>query len=137
MQLHLEIITPERIAYTDTVDMVTVPSVMGTMGVLPKHIPLFAQLQEGELKIKKGSEDYFLSIGGGFIEVTKEKVIVLVTRAVNAKELNEKEILEAKQRAEEALKEKPTGEVFIAAQTLLRQTLVDLKILRRRRRTVN
>ena len=137
MQLHLEIITPERIAYTDTVDMVTVPGVMGTMGVLPKHIPLFAQLTHGELKIKKGDDNYYLSIGGGFIEVTKEKVIVLVTRAVNAKELNEKEILEAKQRAEEALKEKPTGEAFITAQMLLRQTLVDLKILRLRRRTVN
>lgn len=137
MSLLLEIITPDRIAYTDSVEMVTVPGVLGTMGVLPKHIPLFAQLSEGELKIKKGTEDYFLSIGGGFIEVTKEKVIVLVTRAVHAKELNEKQILEAKKRAEEALKEKPTGQPFIVAQTLLRQTLVDLKILRRRSRVVN
>lgn len=137
MMFLLEIITPERIAYTDTVETVTVPGVLGTMGILPRHVPLFAELTQGELKIKKGNDEVFLSIGGGYIEVTREKVIVLVTRALHAKELNEKEISEAKKRAEQALQAKPTGEAFIAAQTLLSQTLVDLKILRRRRRMVN
>lgn len=130
----LEIVTPERIAYSDKVEMVTVPSVMGTMGVLTRHIPLFAQLTEGELKIKKGGEDIFLAIGGGFIEVTKEKVMVLVTRAVHAKELNEQEILRAKKEAETALKAKLTGKELIQAQVLFRQSLVDLRILRRRKR---
>jgi F-type H+-transporting ATPase subunit epsilon len=132
--IQLEIITPEKIAYTDTVEMVTVPSVMGTLGILPKHIPLFAQLIEGELKIKKGNEEFFLSIGGGFIEVTKMKVMILVTRAVHANELNEQEILKAKDRAIEALKSKPTGDAFVSASSLYRQSLVDLKLLRKRKK---
>ena len=133
MTLHLEIITPERIAYSEEVDMVVAPSVMGTIGILPRHVPLFAQMVEGELKIKKGKDEIFLAIGGGFIEVTKTKVSVLVTRAVHAKELNEAEILKARSSAQEALKTKPTGKYLAAAQALLRQSLVDMRLLRRRK----
>ena len=52
----LEIVTPENIVYTDEVDMVVVPSASGTMVILARHTPLFAQLVEGELKIKKENE---------------------------------------------------------------------------------
>lgn len=135
--LHLEIITPDRIAYTDDVDMVVVPSTMGTIGILPRHVPLFAQLTEGELKIRKGSEEFFLAIGGGFLEVTKAKVSILVTRAIHARELNEQEILKAKKEAEEALTRKPSGKELIAVQTLYRQSLVDLRLLRRRKTSVH
>lgn len=130
----LEIITPEKIAFTDTVEMVMVPSIMGTLGILPKHVPLFAQLMEGELKIKKAHEEYFLSIGGGFIQVMKEKVIILVTRAVHAHELDEQEILKARQSAKDALLQKPSGEAYISAAALYRQSLVDLRILARRKK---
>lgn len=132
--LILEIVTPEKIAYTNSVSMVSVPGVMGRMGILPKHIPLFALLTEGEVKITKGDNVVFLSIGGGFVEVTHEKVMVLVTRAVNAQELNEQEIIKAKKDAQEALKQKPTGKELAKVQAVYRQSLVDLQILRRRRR---
>lgn len=131
---NLEIVTPEKIAYTDTVSMVSVPGIMGRMGILPKHIPLFALLTEGEVKITKGDDVIFLSIGGGFIEVTHDKVMVLVTRAVHAQELNEQDIIKAKKEAQEALKQKPTGKALAEIQTVYRQSLVDLQILRRRRR---
>lgn len=130
----LEIVTPERIVYSDQVEMVVVPSSLGTAGILPRHTPFFSKLEHGELKIKKSREEYYLSIGGGFVEVTREKVMVLVTRAINASELEEQEIIRAKKEAEEALKKKPAGEAWISAQTILRQSLVDLRILRRRRR---
>ncbi|HCS79515.1 TPA: ATP synthase F1 subunit epsilon [Patescibacteria group bacterium] len=132
--LQLEIVTPDRIAFSKQVDMVVVPSTRGAMGILPRHITLFAQLVEGELKIKIGNDEYYLAIGGGFIEVTKTKVIVLVTRAVNAGELNEQVILTAKAKALAALHERPTGESLAAAQLSLRQTIVDLRILNKRKR---
>lgn len=135
--LHLEIVTPEQVAYTDDVDLVSVPSVEGRLGILPKHVPLFAQLTEGELKIKKGNEEFFLSIGGGFVEVTREKVIILVTRAVNAEALNEVEILKAKQSAEEALNHPVSRDAAQAAEVMLRQTIVDLKILQRRKKNLH
>lgn len=136
-ELKLEIVTPEKIAYTDSVSMVSVPGVMGRMGILPKHASLFAQLTAGEVKITKDNDTIFLSIGGGFVEVTRDKVMVLVTRAVNAEELNEQEIVKAKKDAEEALKQKPQGKDLTAVQALYRQSLVDLGILRRRKRRIN
>ncbi len=133
MQINLEIVTPERIAYTDSVDMITVPGVDGILGILPRHAPLFAQLTEGEVKISKGNQELFLAIGGGFIEVMPKKVMILVTKAMYADELNETEINQAKIQALEALKQKITPQEKIIAQAMLRQSIVDLKLLRKRK----
>lgn len=129
----LEIITPERIAFSDQVEMLTAPSSSGQIGILPRHTPLFTRLIEGELKILRKNEELYLAIGGGFLEVTHKKAIVLVTDAYKASEINEKEILEARKKAEEALKSKPTGEALIAAQTLFRRSVIALKLLKRKK----
>lgn len=126
----LEIITPERIAYEDQVKMVVAPGVDGQMGILAHHAPLFAQLTEGELKVQKDNDEFFLALGGGYIEVTPTKVTVLVTKAVHADEINEAEMEKAKLAAEEALKQKPEGADLDAARSLLRSTLIDLKVAR-------
>ena len=130
----LEIITPEKIVYEEQVEMVLVPAINGLAGIMAHHVPYFTQLTEGEVKIVKGHDEYFLAIGGGFLEVTPDKVSVLVTRAINALQINEKEVIEAKKAAEEALSGKPKGEALVAAQALLRRSLVDLKVLRHRHR---
>ncbi|MBM3282780.1 ATP synthase F1 subunit epsilon [Candidatus Gottesmanbacteria bacterium] len=129
----LEIITPDRIAFSDTVDTVTAPSASGIIGILPGHVPLFSRLVEGEIKITKGKEEFFLAIGGGFIEVTGSKVIVLVTDAYHAHEINEQEVLAAQKNAEEALKAKPTGAAIAEAQALFRRSSIALKVLRRKK----
>ncbi|MCL5675575.1 MAG: ATP synthase F1 subunit epsilon [Patescibacteria group bacterium] len=128
----LEIITPERIAYQEEVDMVVVPATKGQAGVLAHHMPYFSQLTEGELKIVKDNEEYFLSIGGGFLDVNPNKTTILVTRAIHAEEINEKDVLEAKKAAEEALAGQPTGQALDSARALLRRSLMDLKVLQRR-----
>jgi len=129
----LEIITPERIVYSDQVHMVTAPSSEGVIGILPQHVPLFTKLVEGEVKITTQSEEFYLAIGGGFLEVTREKAILLVTAAYRADELNEAEILAAKKRAELALTAKPEGEALAQAQALFHRSQIALKVLRRRR----
>lgn len=134
----LEIITPQRIAFSDQVVMVTAPSSSGVVGILPHHEPLFTRLVEGELKIAKDKEEFFLVIGGGFMEVTPEKTVILVTDAVHAHELNEKEVLEAQKRAEDALKAKPTGTQLIEAQNLFRRSTIALKVsLHKRQRSLH
>src|SRR5690242_9817698 len=95
----LEIITPARQAFSEQVDMVVVPTTSGIVGVLAHHEPLFSSLTEGEIKISSAGKEYFLSIGGGFMEVGKDKVSILVSRAVHADELNEAEIKKAQQAA--------------------------------------
>lgn len=131
--LNLEIISPDRIAYTDTADRIVVPSVTGQLTILPHHIKLFTQLIEGEVKIVKGSDEYFLAIGGGFLEVATEKTTVLVTRAVHAQELNEQEIHEAIESAEKIIRDQPSSLDIQAAEQLMRSMLIDLKVLERRK----
>ncbi|MCR4263187.1 MAG: ATP synthase F1 subunit epsilon [Candidatus Roizmanbacteria bacterium] len=129
----LDIVTPERLALTQQVELISVPGTEGELTILPHHVPIFASLTEGEVRIHHENEDYFLSIGGGFIEVTPTKVTLLVTRAYKAEELNEKAILKAKEEAEAAIKKGGAPEDIKAAYALLRSSLVDLKVLRRRR----
>ncbi len=133
----LEIITPTRVAYSDTVDMVTVPSAEGVIGVLAHHVPLFSRLVEGEIKIVAGREEKYLAIGGGFIEVTKKKVSVLVSTAVHAHELNEEEIKKAEARARQALSTNIKGAELRDAQALFRRSVLELKLLHRHRQRLS
>jgi len=129
----LDIITPDRTAYTDAVTELSVPTLTGTIGVLPKHIGLFTVLGEGEIKIRTGTKELFLAIGGGFMDVGKGKVSILVSRAVHADELNEHAIKEAQDRAKKILLEGVKGEEFAAAQAILRRSTLEMKVVRRHR----
>ncbi len=131
---NLEIITPQKIAYTNSeVGYLAVPGSEGILGILPNHAPLFALLTDGELVITtKEKEPIYMAIGGGFIEIHKNKVTVLVTRAAGADQISETEAKEAMERAERLLKEKPEGTTLNEALSLYRRALIDLKVVRRR-----
>lgn len=131
-QFRLEIITPQRKAFSEDVDSLMAPTVNGMVGVLALHEPLFSALTEGEIKITASSKEYFLAIGSGFMEVTKSGVSILVTSAFHAHELNEAEIRKAQAAAKEALAKHITGVELSAAQSLLRRSVLELKVLRRR-----
>ncbi|MCL4360054.1 ATP synthase F1 subunit epsilon [Patescibacteria group bacterium] len=134
----LEIITPERRAFSAEVSAVTVPASDGVIGVLPRHERLFTVLVEGEVKIIQNQEEIFLAIGGGFMEVTEARVSILVTRAVHADELNEEEIKKARAEAQAILartKDRTsTAEELEAAQSTLRRSILELGVIRKRRR---
>ena len=134
MKFLLEIITPERKAFAEEVDMVSVPSENGTLGVLARHAPLFTSLVEGEVKIVADKKEYYLAIGGGFMQVLKDKVIILVSRAIHADELNEEQIARAEKEAKELISKAEKGLERAQAQTILRRTLLEMKVLKRRRR---
>lgn len=129
----LEIITPDKIAFSDQVEMVSVPSANGVLGILAGHSPLFSKLISGELKIFKDGQESFVSLGEGFMEVGREKVSILVTKALHADEIDEAKLLAAKKEAEEALKNPPGKEQQISAAAMLKNILGDLKVARRRR----
>lgn len=133
MKFLLEIITPERQVFSEEVDMVIVPTTSGAIGVLAHHQPLFSSLSEGEIKITSGAKEMFLAIGGGFMEVGPGKVSVLVSRAYHADELNEAEIKKAQAAAQDAIRNRAKGMELAAAQAMLRRSLMELKVLHRRR----
>ena len=103
MTLHLEIVTPERLAYEDDVDMVLVPGADGELGILPHHTPLVSLLGVGELRIRKGGEEESFAIAGGFLQVRPDKVVVMAETADLASEIDLEKAQEARREAERAL----------------------------------
>ena len=103
MPLLLEIVTPERLAYSDTVDSVQLPGVEGELGVLPHHTPLVSMLGLGELRIRKDGEVETFAIAGGFLQVRPDKVVVMAEMADMAAEIDLEKAEEARKEAERAL----------------------------------
>jgi F-type H+-transporting ATPase subunit epsilon len=106
MPLTLEIVTPEARVYSESVDTVVIPTVEGEIGILPGHIPLVAQVGAGELRATKGGVTQLLVVGGGFAQVTGEKVSILAERAIEENKIDENTVADAMKRAEEALRTK-------------------------------
>jgi len=135
MPLQLEIVTPERLAYSDTVDSVVLPGAEGEMGVLPHHAPLLATLGVGELRIRKGGEEEFFAIAGGFVQVRPDKVVVMAETADMASEIDVEKAQEARREAEKALE---TGFVeeadLAAARAALQTALLRIRVAERRHR---
>lgn len=132
----LDIITPQRKAFSESVSQVVVPTPAGVVGVLAHHEPLFTSLSEGEVKITQGSKEIFLAIGGGFMEVRPDGTItILVARAAHAAELNEAEIKKAMESAKALVDRKVTGQELAAAMLTLRRSMIELKVARHRRPT--
>ena len=132
--LRLEIVTPEAKVYSEDVDMVTLPGVEGEMGIFPMHVPLMTQLASGEVSVRKGGQDFFLAVGEGFVEVTAQKVSVLVDMALTEEAIDEKAAEEAVKRAEARLKEEHIGDEEAAlVQAAIAKSLAQLHVKRRRR----
>jgi F-type H+-transporting ATPase subunit epsilon len=103
MPLLLEIVTPERLAYSDTVESVQLPGVEGELGVLPHHTPLVSMLGLGELRIRKDGEIETFAIAGGFLQVRPDRVVVMAELADLAAEIDLEKAAEARREAERAL----------------------------------
>ena len=134
MATRLEIITAERQVFSDDVNTVVAPGVDGELGILPHHAPLITILKPGEVLIRKGNEETYLFVSGGFIEVRPDKIIILADACERADEIDIDRAEAAKRRAEEGLKtRKPEADVAQTQAALLR-ALIRLQIAERRRR---
>jgi F-type H+-transporting ATPase subunit epsilon len=132
--LRLEIVTPETRAYSDDVEFVVLPAIEGEMGVYPMHVPLITSIKPGELVVTKGGKITYLAVGEGFVEVTGEKVSVLVDMAMAEEAIDEKAAEEAVKRAEARLKEQFLGDEESAlVQASIAKSLAQLHVKRRRR----
>ncbi len=108
MALTLEIVTPEARVYSDTIDTVVIPTTAGEIGILPGHIALVAQVAEGELRVTKDGKQLSLAIGGGFVEIDRDKISVLAERAITVEKIDVMAVETALKRAQDALKDTST-----------------------------
>ena len=129
--LKLEVVTPEAVALSEDVDMVTLPGVEGEMGIYPQHVPLLTQLVPGIVVARKGDQVITLAVSEGFVEVTGNRVSLLTDLAVNA-DADEAEAEAARQRAEARLRERSGSEQTAAVEAAMAQSLAILKGRKRR-----
>ncbi len=137
MKIKFKIVTPERIVFEDEVDSVSAMTEMGEITVLPKHVPLVANLRAGELRVKKGGEEYLLVASTGFLEVRDgSQLIVLADTAERAEELELEKIEEAKKHAEELLTEKRNADevAFADAAAMLERELARHRVALKRKK---
>ena len=136
MPLLLEIVTPERLAYSDTVDAVNLPGIEGELGVLPHHAPLVSMLGVGELRIRRGGTEESFAIVGGFLQVRPDKVVVMAETADMASEIDLEKAQEARRSAERLLEEAGPSDTadLAAARAALQQALLRIRVAERRHR---
>lgn len=135
MPLHLQIVTPERLAYEDDVDMVLVPGIDGELGILPHHTPLVSLLGVGELTIRKSGSEETFAIAGGFLQVRPDKVVVMAETADLASEIDLETAQRARADAERALESgRGDGADLSAARAELQRALVRIRVAERRHR---
>ena len=135
MPLTLEIVTPEAKVYSDTIDSVVIPTVEGEIGVLPGHIPLLTQVEDGELRVTKGATTELLVVSGGFAQIDGDRVRVLAENAINESKIDEHAVEAALKRAEEQLREAKDMDPaqYEHLQSMVRYSGVQLAVKRKKR----
>src|SRR6188472_3911407 len=135
MPLLLEIVTPERELFSDQVDAVVCPGVDGELGILPHHAPLLTSLGVGELRIRRGSDEEYFAIAGGFLQVRPDKVVVMAETADLASEIDLEAAEKARRDAERIIAEgSHEGADLGAARAQLAQALLRIRVAERRHR---
>lgn len=132
--MRLDIVTPEKKAFSDEVDSVVVPGSEGEAGILPSHAPLVSALKPGELRYLKGGEEHYLAIGTGLVEISHDRVSVLTDMALGEAEIDESAVEKALESAQKALSEETHPEEIAAAAVLIQKQLAQLHVKRKRRR---
>lgn len=133
-KLSLTVITQEKVVLKDEVDLVLAPGYEGQIGILPGHIGLLSKLQPGELYIFKGASAVVLAVSGGLLDIHNNQLSVMADSAVRADEIDVAKVEAAKQKAEEALKERLSGHEFALAESDLRKAILELKVAKKRYR---
>ena len=133
-KLRLEVVTAEREVFADDVDFVAAPGGEGELGILPRHAPLVTTLQPGMLRLRKDGEETLMAVSGGFLQVYRDRVLVLADTAERAEEIEESRAEEARQRASQALAGRRDAMEAEAARASLRRSMARLQVVRRRQR---
>ena len=130
MTVHVDIVSAEAAIFSGLATMVFAPGVMGELGIMPRHAPLLTKIKPGEVRIRTedGNEEFFY-VSGGMLEVQPHGVTILADTAARAKDLDEAAAQAAKERAEQALRDKK-GDIDLAeAEAQLAEAIAQIKAI--------
>lgn len=127
-KIRLDIVTPERIVYSDSVNMVIARATDGDIGILPGHAPLVAGMDVWPLRVIKDEGESQIAVCGGFIEVRPDKVTILASCAEASEEIDVKRAEASRLRAENRIKDANPDIDVARAEAALKRAIVRLRV---------
>ena len=131
--MRLEIVTAERLVYSEEIDVLVAPGIDGELGILPRHAPLLTELKPGEIRVVKDGEDTYMVVSGGFMEVLGSKVTILADTAEHVGEIDVERAEEALRQAQEQVATRASDMDMERALAAMRRSQARLRVARRRR----
>lgn len=128
MTIHVDVVSAEQEIFSGLAEVVIVPAQMGEVGIYPRHAPMITRIKPGSVRIKipEQTEDELIYVSGGMLEVQPSIVTILADTAIRGADLDEAKALEAKVRAEEAMKDKSSKIDYAKAQAELAESLAQI-----------
>jgi F-type H+-transporting ATPase subunit epsilon len=133
LTMHVDIVSAEKEIFSGTAEMVVATLENGEIGILPRHTPLLARMKPGEVRVKTATEELEFYVSGGLLEVQPHVVTVLADTALRARDLDEASVLKAKERAEEAIKNRQATIDYAKAQAELAEAVAQLRTIKKLR----
>lgn len=136
MTMHVDVVSAERSLFSGVVEFLVVPAAMGEVGIYPRHAPMITKIKAGSVRLKlpDRDEEELIYVSGGLLEVQPLVVTILADTAVRGKDLDEVKALEAKQRAEEVMRDRTAAIDYAQAQAELAEAVAQLHAIQRLRK---
>ena len=136
MSIHVDVVSAEQEIFSGLAEVVVVPAQMGEVGIYPRHAPMITRIKPGSVRIKipEQTEDELIYVSGGMLEVQPSIVTILADTAIRGADLDEAKALEAKVRAEEAMKDKSSKIDYAKAQAELAESLAQIAAIEKIRK---
>ncbi|MHB1142066.1 MAG: F0F1 ATP synthase subunit epsilon [Sulfuricaulis sp.] len=133
LTMHVDIVSAEKEIFSGLAEMLVANLVNGEVGILPRHTPLLARMKPGEVRVKTPTEELSFYVSGGLLEVQPHVVTVLADTALRARDIDEAAALKAKERAEEALRNRQVDIDYAKAQAELAEAIAQLRAIQKLR----
>lgn len=138
MTVHVDVVSAEKSMFSGLAEVVVVPGEMGELGIYPRHAPLLTRIKPGSVRIKlpNQAEEELIYVSGGMLEVQPNVITILADTATRGADLDEVRALEAKQAAEEAMKNRTSDIDYAQAQAELAEAVAQLRAIQQIRKQV-
>ena len=136
MTMHVDVVSAERSLFSGPAEFIVAPAEMGEVGIYPRHTPLITRIKPGSVRLKlpDREEPELIYVSGGLLEVQPQMVTILADTAVRGRDLDEVKAQEAKQRAEEAMRDRSAAMDYAKAQSELAEAVAQLHVIQRLRK---
>jgi F-type H+-transporting ATPase subunit epsilon len=138
MTMHVDVVSAEKAIFSGLAEFMAAPGTQGELGIYPRHAPLITRIKPGSIRIKvPNAEEEVLFVSGGILEIQPGVVTVLADVAIRGHDIDEAKALEAKQAAQEAMKNKASEVDYARAQAELVEAIAQLETIEKLRRKVH